>query len=184
MLRQTAYHILTKHLTSPVLLKHSLATEAAMRALALRFNGDVEMWGITGLLHDADYEKAKGYPKKHGVLLFDLEPNSIPSLIEHAIKAHNSPFTKVMPESPMDWAITCVDELTGLIAAAAQATPEKKLQSITTEMMLQRLKQMDFAKGAQRATMYLCEEKLGIPLEEFINITRKAMQGIHEDLGL
>ena len=66
MTRETAYQILTKHLTNPNLLKHCLAAEATMRALAPKFNGDVDEWGITGLLHDADYEKAKGHPEQHG----------------------------------------------------------------------------------------------------------------------
>lgn len=184
MTRQTAHQILLKHLKNPNLIKHSLAAEAAMRALAPRFKGNVEQWGITGLLHDADYDKSKGYPEKHGLYLFDLEPNSIPSVIEHAIKAHNWEYTKIAPESPMDWAIYCADQLTGLIVAAALIHPDKKLASVTVEFVLNRMKQKDFAKGANRQAIFLCEEKLGIPLEKFVGIVLKAMQGIHEDLGL
>lgn len=184
MTRETAYHILTKHLTNPNLLKHCLATEATMRALAPLFAGDVDEWGITGLLHDADYEKAKGHPEKHGLLLFELEPNAIPSRIEHAIEAHNYEFTKIKPESPMDWAIYCCDQLTGLIVAATLVHPDKKLASVTPEFVINRMKKKDFAKGANRQAIYLCEEKLGIPLEQFVEITLKAMQKIHKELGL
>lgn len=184
MTRQTAWEILNKYLTNPTLLTHSLATEAAMRALAPRFEGDIEEWGVVGLLHDADYERAKGHPEEHGLLLFRLEPNAIPTVIEHAIKAHNVEFTKVMPESPMDWGIYCCDQLTGLIVAAAHIHPDKKLASLTTDFILKQIKQSTFAKGASREALYQCEEKLGIPLEEFIGITLKAMQGIHEQLGL
>lgn len=155
-----------------------------MRALAPMFGGDVEEWGITGLLHDADYEKAKGHPEEHGLLLFKLEPNSIPSVVEHAISAHNFEYTKVMPQSPMDWAITCCDQLTGLIVAATLIHPDKKLASVTVEFVMNRMKQKEFAKGANRASILLCEEKLGIPLEKFVGITLSAMQAIHEELGL
>ena len=184
MTRETAYHILTKHLTNPALLKHCLAAEATMRALAPKFNGDPDVWGITGLLHDADYEKSKGHPEKHGLLLFKLEPNAIPTVIEHAIKAHNFDETGVKPESPMDWAIYCCDQLTGLIVAATLIHPDKKLASVTVDFVINRMKKKDFAKGAKREPIYLCEEKLGIPLEEFVGITLKAMQGIHTELGL
>lgn len=155
-----------------------------MRALAPKFKGDVDMWGITGLLHDADYEQSKGHPEQHGLLLFQLEPNSIPSLIEHAIKAHNFEETGIKPESPMDWAIYCCDQLTGLIVAATLVHPDKKLASVDVDFVLNRMKKKDFAKGANRASIYLCEEKLGIPLREFVTITLKAMQGVHEELGL
>lgn len=184
MTRETAYHILTKHLSNQNLLKHCLAAEATMRALAPKFSGDVNEWGITGLLHDADYEESKGNPEKHGMLLFELEPNSIPTYIEHAIKAHNYEFTKVAPESPMDWAIYCCDQLTGLIVAATLIHPDKKLASVTPEFVINRMKKKDFAKGANRESIYLCEEKLGIPLQEFVAITLTAMQEIHEELGL
>lgn len=184
MTRQTAWEILSKYLKNPVLLKHSLATEATMRALAPRFDEDTDMWGITGLLHDADYEKAKGHPEEHGLLLFKLEPNAIPTVIEHAIEAHNYPYTKVMPESPMDWAITCCDELTNIILVAALKQKDKKVTSLTTEKMLEYLNDKNFAKGANREKIYQCKEKLDMPLEEFVDITLKAMQNIHEDLGI
>ncbi|HEX7042035.1 MAG TPA: HD domain-containing protein [Patescibacteria group bacterium] len=184
MTRQTAWEILSKYLKNPNLIKHSLATEATMRALAPRYEGDVEEWGVVGLLHDADYERSKGHPEEHGLLLFKLEPNSIPAVIEHAIKAHNFEFTKIAPESPMDWAIYCCDQLTGLIVAAALVHPDKKLASLNVEFILNRMKQKDFAKGATREQILLCEEKLGIPLNEFIDITLHAMQGISKDLEL
>lgn len=184
MTRDTAYQILTKHLSNKTLLAHSLAVEAVMQALSVKFKDDPEMWGIAGLLHDADYEKAKGNPDKHGYLLFELEPNTIPSIIEHAIKAHNFEETHVAPESPMDFALYCCDELTGIIAAVAWGTKDKKLAGVTTEVILEKLKDKDFAKGAKKEKIYLCEDKLGIPLDQFVSLTLKAMQAIHEQLGL
>ncbi len=188
MSRTEAYLILTKYLKNPNLLKHSLACEAAMKMIYKKitqppYDPDVEqMWGITGLLHDADYEMTAGKPEIHGIYLFQKEP-MIPKDIEYAIKAHN-PRTSITPKSQMDWAIRTVDQLTGLIVAATLVHPDKKLASITPEFVLNRLHEKTFAKGADRTQMKLCEEKLGIPLNEFVAITLLAMQGISNDLHL
>ncbi|HYK08713.1 MAG TPA: phosphohydrolase [Candidatus Eisenbacteria bacterium] len=183
MTREIALQILTKHLSNPILLKHSFAVEAVMKTLALKFNGNVEEWGITGLLHDADYEKCKGNPDKHGLFLFELEPNSIPNVVEHAIKAHNFEFTKVTSESPMDWALYCCDELTGIIMALTEENKEKQLVFPTKDIVLQKLQDKEFAKAAKKEKILLCEAKLGIPLQEFVDITLKSLQGIQEELA-
>lgn len=190
MTRDDAYKILTTYLTNPNLIKHCLATEATMRALYKRLMPQSydavmeETWGITGLLHDADYELAKGHPQLHGLLLFEKEPNTIPQEIAYAIKSHNYQNTKVMPQNIMDWSITCCDQLTGLIVAATLIHPDKQLALITPEFVLNRFNEKSFAKGADRETIKLCEEKLNIPLQEFITITLSAMQSISNDLGL
>lgn len=190
MTRDEAYKILITYLKNPNLIKHCLATEATMRALYKKLMPQPydaameETWGITGLLHDADYEIAKGHPKLHGILLFQKEPNKIPPEIAYAIKSHNYQNTKVMPQNIMDWSITCCDQLTGLIVACALIHPDKKLASLTPEFVLNRFNEKSFAKGADREVIKLCEEKLNIPLLEFITITLTAMQGISIPLGL
>lgn len=175
MTRDTAYKILTKYLTNPILLTHSLATEATMQALAGRLGGDIQEWGITGLLHDADYEKAKGHPEKHGFLLSQLEPNTIPTVIEHAIQAHNYPETHVLPQNSMDWALVCCDELTGIIMEVTQKQKDKNIRSLTPEGVKENLQKYPKEIADKIA---LCEEKLQIPLPEFISITLAAMQRI------
>src|SRR5579859_4818681 len=144
MTRDLAYQILRKYLTNKNLIKHCLAAEAAMRALARYFKEDEEKWGITGLLHDADYEMSKDHPEKHGLLLFEKEQN-IPADIAYAIKSHNYEYTKVNPQTQMDWAITCCDQLTGLIVAATLIHPEKKLSGVTVDFVLKRMAKKDFA---------------------------------------
>ncbi len=187
--RKQAYQILTKHLKNPNLIKHCLATEATMKALYQKLNPppydplEEEKWSLTGLLHDADYELCKGKPEIHGLLLFEKE-KTIPADIAYAIKSHNYQMTQVVPTSPMDWAITCCDQLTGLIIAATLVSPDKKLEKIYPEFIMNRFKQASFARGADRATIQLCEEKLGIPLTDFVQLTLTAMQGIHKELGL
>lgn len=188
--RKAAYEILKKYMQNPNLLKHSLAAEAAMKGIYTHMyygksgynEHDLEKWGITGLLHDADYEMSKGKPEEHGLLLFDYEKD-IPLDIKHAIQAHN-PATGVKAEKPLDWGIRCADQLTGLIVAAALIHPEKKLSPLTPEFIQKRMNEKSFAKGADREPILQCEEKLGIPLPQFIAIILKAMQEIHKDLGL
>lgn len=189
MTRDEAYQILTKYLKNPNLLKHSLATEAAMKALYTYLHKDdfseeeQTKWGITGLMHDADYElMPKDHPEQHGMLLFEKESH-IPDDIAHAIKAHNFENTKVTPETQMAWAITSCDQLTGLIVACALVRPEKTLASVTVESVIKKFNTPAFAKGAQRHMIQHCE-KLGIPLPEFVTIVLKAMQEIHKEMGL
>lgn len=192
MTREEALQIVKKYLTNQNLIKHSLAAEAAMKGIYDRLYQNTpeysvetrENWGLTGLMHDADYELAKGQPEIHGLLLFEKEPGVVPLDIEHAIKAHNFEYTKIMPESPMDWGIACCDQLTGLIVAAALIHPDRKLASITVDFIMKRFNEKSFAKGANRDAIVLCEEKLGLPLNEFTLIVLTAMQEIHEDLGL
>jgi len=194
MTRQVAYRLLTNYLKNKNLLKHSLAAGSSMRGICkflipCATSKEIEKWGITGLLHDIDYEKVQHDNKldKHGQYLFQAPENLqeiIPAEIVHAIKSHNFAGTKVMPESNMDWAITAVDQLTGLIVACALVHPDHKLQSLTPEFVLKRFNQAAFAKGANRNSIKYCEEKLHIPLEKFVGIVLTSMQEIHEELGL
>lgn len=193
MNRTEAYQLLTKYLQNKNLIKHSLACEAAMKALYKHItpqeqqkDADENTWGITGLLHDIDYEVAQkeNLLEKHGILLFERNEIELPDAITHAIKAHNFHETKVLPESKMDWAIVTADRLTGLIVAAALVTPEKRIAPLTTASVMKRFKEKSFAKGANRESIKLCEEKLHIPLEDFITINLKAMQSISNEIGL
>jgi len=187
MKREDADKILNKYLKNKNLIKHSLACEAAMKGICLYLNPDsspeeIEKWGITGLLHDADYEIYGGNASRHGIVITEKE--KLPEEIAHAINSHNFQNTKVEPVSPLDWAITTCDQLTGLIVAATLISPSKKIADITPEFVLKRFGEKSFAKGADREVIGLCEEKLGIPLEKFVEIVLSSMQKIAVDLGL
>jgi len=192
MTREYAYKLLTKYMSLKNLIKHCIACEAAMKGVykylhKKDFDLEIEkQWGITGLLHDIDYEIAQKENKldKHGILIFEKDPNIIPEPIAHAIKSHNFQNTKVDPITDMDWAITCCDQLTGIIVASALIHKDKKLSAIDAKFVLKRFNTPSFAKGASREVIKLCEEKLGIPLEKFIEITLSAMQEISKELGL
>lgn len=193
MSRDEAYQLLTKYLKNKNLIKHSLAAEVTMRALYRHLTPkneqdptDEEKWGISGLLHDIDYEVAQETNQldKHGKLLFENGEVKLPEDIEHAIRAHNYTMTGTEPQSKMDWSITACDQLTGLITACALVRPDKKLASVTTESVQKKFGQKAFAAGANRESIMLCESQLDIPLNEFIEITLHAMQSISNELGL
>ncbi|MEK7551154.1 MAG: phosphohydrolase [Patescibacteria group bacterium] len=189
MTREEALKLLSDNVKNQNLIKHMLATEAVMKALYVRLNKEpntqgINDWAMVGLLHDLDYEQSKDHPQKHGMISADkLNGKLDPSLI-HAIMAHNYKYTKVMPDSLMDWSISCCDELTGLIIASTLISPEKKLALVTSDFVLNRFKEKSFAKGANREQIKMCEEKLQIPLNEFVSIALLAMQQIAPDLGL
>lgn len=189
MNRENAYKILTEYINNQNLIKHHLACEATMKALCVRLDSKADeneqtKWGIVGLLHDADYELTKDTPEKHGIVLEEKVGDKIPKDIMRAIQSHNGDRNGVTPQTPMEWGIYCCDELTGLIVAAALIHPNKKLSSLSVEFIQNRMKEPSFARGADREMIKKCEEKLGIPLPEFIDITLGAMQTISGDLGL
>ena len=193
MNRDEAYQLLIKYLKNKNLIKHSLAAEAAMKGIYRHLTPekdqnptDEEIWGLTGLLHDIDYEVAQESDQLnlHGKLLFEKGEVKLPEDIEHAIRAHNYTMTGTDPESNMDWAITASDQLTGLITACALVRPDKKLASVTLESVQKKFGQKAFAAGADRNAIMLCESKLDIPVATFIEIVLTAMQNISDELSL
>lgn len=187
MNRDEAYTLVTDWTKNKNLVKHMLAVEAIMRALARHFGEDEDLWGIAGLLHDADYEMFKDDPKQHPSRIFEeLEKREVDPKIIKAIKSHAWGWKDGLPEpsSHLDWSLYCCDDLSGFIIACALVRPDKKLASVTVESMLKKWKQPSFAAGAKREHAQLCEEKLGIVLSDFMQIALSALQGIHEELGL
>lgn len=193
MTRDDAYAILNQMVKSENLIKHHLACEAAMKDIYAWIQKskseplnklEEEKWGLVGLLHDADYELTKNHPEKHTIVLGEKLAEALPSDVLYAIKAHNYKYTKANPMSFMDWAIVCSDELTGLIIAAALVHPNKNLTSIDTSFVEKRMGEKSFAKGAGRESIKMCEENLGIPLDDFIFVVLTAMQQIAPSLGL
>src|SRR3989344_976815 len=195
MTREAALKLLHDNMKNQNLRRHCYAVEAVMRALYRRLEdnhqtkANEDMWGIAGLLHDADYELTKDdNPKvnhtKH--ILEWLEKMEAETDIYDAIAAHawgyieNAP----MPKTDMQWALYCCDELTGLIVAVALVKPDKKLSSVTVDSVMKKWNSTSFAAGVDRKQIKECEPRLGIPLEEFVGIALSAMQAIHEDLGL
>ncbi len=182
--RDKALEILHSQMESQNLRKHCYAVEAVMRSLADHFNEDKEAWGLVGLLHDADYEK---YPDEHPKrIIKELEDKNAPDEVVNAIKAHAWKYNgfDYEPKTNLDWSIYCCDELTRLIIAVTLVRPEKKLSTVAVENILSKWNKKEFARGVERERIELCEEKLGIKLDKFVEISLKAMQGISDELGL
>jgi len=185
MTREKALEILKQNIIQHQnLIKHCLAVEAVMRALAEKFGEDKEKWGLAGLLHDIDYEKTKGDPTQHSLIGAKiLEDLGVETAICQAVKVHNETHG-ILPQTLMEKAIFVTDALSGLIIAAALVLPSKKLADLTVENVLNRFKEKAFARGAHREIIKKCEEYLNLKLEEFIKISLEAMQVIDKELGL
>ncbi len=164
------------------MIKHMLAVEAIMRALARRLGENEEEWGLTGLVHDIDVELVKDDMVAHGRLGADIarELGASEEMI-HAILCHNE-VHGVPRESRLDKALYCADPLSGLITAAALVRPEK-LTGLTTRSVMKRFREKSFAAGVNREQVAECRE-IGLELEEFIGLGIEAMQGISSDLEL
>jgi lysyl-tRNA synthetase class 2 len=193
--REDAIKLLKKHIKNKNLIKHHLAAEAQMRALAEYFADaetghasslpiDPNVWAMAGLLHDIDWEQVEEEAKKHSLVAEEiLNKFGLRGHITKAIKVHNH-LHGIKPETLMEKALYCAEELTGLIVAAALVQPDKKLSSVTVKSVLKKFKDKSFARGVDRQIILKCKEYLGLELKELTEITIKAMQGIAEELGL
>ncbi|MBN1593495.1 MAG: HDIG domain-containing protein, partial [Candidatus Coatesbacteria bacterium] len=164
--RDEAYKLVKKSVKNKNLVKHMLATEIVMEALAERFGEDKAAWGLAGLLHDVDYDQtAEDFPK-HGFTSAEiLEDHGVDDAILHAIKAHPG---HIEAETKMAKALYAVDPLTGLIVASALIHPDKKLSSIDAQFVLNRFKEKLFAKGANREQIMTCD-RFGMTLDDFVD---------------
>ncbi len=131
MNREEAFKLVNGKIQNQNLIKHCLATEVCMMALAEHFGEDKEKWGLTGLLHDIDYEETKNDPDKHSIVGAEmLEKLGLDKEIVEAVKTHNEAHG-IAPETKMAKAIFCVDPLTGLIVASTLVLPSKKIADLT-----------------------------------------------------
>jgi len=186
MRREEALRILQQNLKNRNLARHCFAVEACMRALARRFGEDEKMWGIVGLIHDADYEKTKDNPEEHTRLTARwLKEAGEDERIIAAVLSHNFDYTgENSPRTKMDWSLYCCDELTGFIVAVALVRPDRKLSSVTVESVLKKFPEKAFAAAVKREQIQKCERQLSISLPEFVKLCLIAMQEIAADLGL
>ena len=165
------------------LRRHMLATEAIMRALALRLGEDPDVWGLAGLAHDLDSEETEGDVPRHGVVAAEAARSlGLPEEAVHAVAAHN-PATGVAAGTPLDVALIAADQLSGLVTAAALVRPEKDLAGVKAKSVRKRFREGAFARGVDRDCIARCEE-LGLDLDEFLALGLEAMQAIAPDLGL
>ena len=182
--RDDAIRLLESKINNQGLIKHCLATEAIMRELAEKMGKDADIWGIAGLLHDLDYDETKDTPERHTLVTEEIltEKGIIPEIID-AIKSHNAEMLGIERTSDFHNAITCAENITGLIVATALVQPDKKIAQIKPKSVTKRMKEKHFARSVSREGIMLCE-RIGMTLEDFVEISLKAMNGISKELGL
>jgi len=181
--REEALVLLRKYLRDDKLIKHSLAVEAIMKRTAGKFSKDEELWGLTGLLHDLDYDYTKEEPEKHTTIAARVLDGLLPDEAIHAIKAHNYTHTEVMPATVLDKSLIAADAISGLVIAAALIMPSKKLAEVRVETLINKFDDNSFAKGCSRTRIELCIDA-GVSLEAFLALSLKALTEIADELGL
>jgi predicted hydrolase (HD superfamily) len=178
--RSEALGILDSYVDNVNLKKHMYAVEAAMRFYAAKFGEDQELWGVAGLLHDADWEK---HPDQHPKMICaDLEKRDVSPEMIHAISCHGHIFG-IPRTSRFDDALFACDEVTGLVTTTALVRPDR-LEGMEARSVIKKMKDKGFAAGVNRDDVREGAESLGVTLEEHIQNVIIAMQGIKSELGL
>ncbi len=179
--RQEAWNLLTEWVSSASLRRHALAVEAAMRAYAPRFDGDVELWGATGLLHDLDYERypslEDGHPR---YALKELEARGYPPELVRAVASH-ADFMGVPRDSAMEKTLYAVDELSGFILACAYVRPQG-LEGMTPKSVRKKLKQPSFAAAVNRDDLTEGAAELGVDFDEHLTTVIGALADRADEL--
>ena len=179
--RDRQLEILKEKIETKNLIKHMIATEAVMGALAEKLGEDRKLWEMAGLLHDLDYDETKDEPFVHGLKGASyLEELEAPEEVVQAVRSHPG---HVPRASKMDFCLYAADPLTGLIVAAALMHPDKKLAGLDVDFIMRRFAEKRFAAGADRDQIKECA-KVGLELEEFVGIALDAMKNVSDELGL
>lgn len=185
--RAEAYGLLCEWIESESLRRHNLAVEAALRAYARHYGEDEELWGITGLLHDLDYERfpdmddqENGHPRTELRLFSERD---YPQEMIHAIEAHAT-FLGVPRESRLDKALLACDELTGLILACAYVRPDRDLRNVKLKSVKKKWKDKAFTAAIDREENMHFIDELGEPFDEHVTRVLTAMQGVADELGV
>jgi putative nucleotidyltransferase with HDIG domain len=181
--REEAWRLLCEWTQSDSLRKHALGVEAAMRLYAREQGEDEELWGVTGLLHDLDYERYPdldtGHPR---IALEELRKQGYPDELVEAVAGH-ADFLGVPRVSPMAKTLYAVDELSGFIAACAMVRPTG-IHGLTPKSVKKKLKQPSFAAGVNRDDVRGGAEELGVDFDEHVTRVIAAMEERAAELGL
>ena len=181
--RNQAWGLLCEYTQSESLRKHMLAVEACMRAYARKFGEDENKWGITGLLHDFDYEKYPTPAEHPFVGNKILEERGYPEEMRRAILSH-ADYSGVKRESRMEKTLYACDEIAGFITASALVKPNKSLAEVEAKSVRKKMKDKAFARSVNRDDIINGAADLGVDLEEHIAFCIEAMKGIAAELGL
>ena len=184
MTREQAWDHLQQYVKNQKMIFHSLSSEAVLKALARRLGRDEEKWGLAGLLHDIDVEVTGADPATHALKAEELLRDfNLDEEILDAIRMHNEMATQEERSTEFQHALAAGETVTGLIYATALVYPDKKIADVKAKSVVKRMKQKAFAASVSRENIMECE-KIGIPLQEFVEICLGAMKEISEEIGL
>lgn len=181
--RSHAWKLLCEYTESDSLRRHALAIEQVMRKLARKYGEDSDLWGITGLLHDYDYEKHPTKEEHPYVGNQILEEQGYPEEMRTAIMGHAS-YTGVPRDSLMAKALYSCDELTGFIFAVTYVRPSKSIHEVKVKSVTKKLKQRSFAASVDRDDVESGIQELGVDRVEHIQFIIDALKEKAEELGL
>ncbi|WP_415713742.1 HDIG domain-containing metalloprotein [Maridesulfovibrio sp.] len=180
--RNEALELLKSNVKEENLIQHSLESEAVLGALAEKLGQDVELWSITGLLHDLDYSQTAETPEKHGLIAAEMLEGKLPEESIQAIRAHNGNMTGVPPQTDFDFALRCGETVTGLIHANALMRPEK-MNGMAPKSLKKKMKAKAFAASVDREIIKECD-KIGLELGDFFALSIEAVAKIAPEVGL
>lgn len=173
--RDEALALLSRHVTTEYTVRHSLATEAVTRALARRLGHDEDLWGITGLLHDLDLDEVAGDMHRHARRTVEiLAALDCPPEMLDAILAHNGDVLGLPCRTPLDFATTAGESVTGMVFAMAKVLPSGSLADVKASSVRKRLKEQRFAANVSRERIGQ-HAGVGLSEEEFLAIAVEAM---------
>ena len=184
MQRSEAWALLNEWTSSRGLINHALSVEAAMRAYARKLGGDEEIWGLTGLLHDFDYERhpsLEDHPRLGAPI---LRQHGVPEDVVQAILAHGLDAAAPPRQTPMEKALFAVDELCGFVVAVALVRPSKRLDEVEVASVKRKMKDAAFARAVKREDITGGAAELGVTVDEHIETVLGALKGIAPELGL
>lgn len=183
--REDAYQLMTDHVKNENLRKHMLAVEAAMRFYARKYGEDEELWAMTGLLHDCDYEEYPDLREHTRVAAGWLREGGYDERIIYAILAHNDLNQETHPRRDLlSRALYACDEITGMITATALVRQNKALPGLEVASVRKKMKSRSFAAGVNREDLVKGAAELGVELDEHISFVIEAMSSIADRLGL
>lgn len=168
--REEALLLLKKYLKNKDNINYSLTIEAVIRDFAQRLERDEELWGLTGLLYNLDYEYTINEPEKRGILSAMILEDLLPANAVNAIKANNYMHTDYIPTTSLDKILIAIDAAIGLIITIAKSTPSKKITDVTLKTIIDKFNDSSFASKYNRHKIRLCRD-VGIELEMFLGIT-------------
>ncbi len=181
--REQALELWREHNDDEALFKHALAVEAIMRYYAKKNNEDEEKWGVTGLLHDVDYQR---YPEQHCKKATEILTNAnVDEDIIRAMQSHGYTIcTDVEPKTLMEKTLFTIDEISGFLVACALVRPSKSLDDLELKSVKKKWKDLRFAAGVDRVLVQSGADMLGLELDEIIQECIVALRPVGKEIGL